>query len=162
MQRGHSQRNLRRARLRLGMIVNEHLVPINLQIRHQPNAPRACGQLAGQIHHDCALQPRRETHIVRNSLPLAIGQLCFNVRRDGLHARLPRCIERGRAEVIHIAGHQQPQRRLRVHGAQIKCQCMQIGKSVVRQRGKSTGKFVIALAHLIEHIAALAIPRAHR
>ena len=69
MQRSSGERNLRRVRLRLGVIVNEHLVPINLQVRYQADAPRSRGQLARQIHQDGALQSRRKTHIVRNPLP---------------------------------------------------------------------------------------------
>jgi hypothetical protein len=92
-------------------VVDQHLVPIDLQVRHQPNAPRPAGSL-----------PVRSTTMVR-SRPAgkptssamrchAVRQLRLNVRRDGLDPRLPRRIKRGRAEVVHIAGHQQPQRSL--------------------------------------------------
>jgi hypothetical protein len=115
MQRGQSQRNFRRARSASALIVDQHLVPINLQIRHERIFRAPAGSLPSGRPQWCAPGPP-ETHIVRDALPFAIRQLRFDVRRDGLHARLPRGIERSRAEVIHIAGHQQPQRGLSRHG----------------------------------------------
>ena len=74
MQRGRGERKLGCAPLRLGVVVDQHLVPIQLQIGHQPDAPRARGQLAAQVHDDRSLQTRGKTHIVRDPLPSSIHE----------------------------------------------------------------------------------------
>ena len=165
MERGLRQRHIRRACLRICALIHQNLVPIKLKICHQPNAPRSRRQLACQVHHDGALESGGKTYIVRNPLPFAVRHLRFNIRRDWLHAGLPRRIQRGRTEVIHIPRHQQPQRSTRSNLTQVQRERVQIGKPIERQRCKPARKLVIPPAQLVQHVNlvdALPDPRAHR
>ena len=55
-QRGLGQRNFSCARLDVFALIDEYLVPVELEIGRQPNAPGSRGQLACEINDDGALK----------------------------------------------------------------------------------------------------------
>jgi hypothetical protein len=112
-----------------GVVVDEHLVPEDFEIGHEADAMRPGGHAAGEIDHDGALKARGETCIVEDALPRAVGHFGFNVGRDGLDAGLPRGVERGGAEVVDVAGHEQLERGVRVDRTKVERERVQDWRS---------------------------------
>src|ERR1039457_1824264 len=116
-------------------------------------------KLGCEVDDDGALKAGGESYVVRDPGPCTVRQLRLDIWRDLFHAGLPRGIERSRAEVVNVAGHEQAQRGVSVHRTQVECQGVEISKPIVRrQLSEAAGKLMIAAAHLGENIAAFAVP----
>jgi len=124
------QRNLGCARPAVLALVNEHLVPINLQIGSPANPSRPAGQLTCQVNNGIVrVQAGRKSHRPPTRF-MSQSANSLNIGRHRLHAP---------CHGPHISGRASNSRRPSSAGRmarpasphQIKCQRMQIRKSIV-------------------------------
>ena len=91
------------------------------------------GQLAGQVGDHGAFETRRKTHVIDHAHPFALRVQRLDVRRDHFDPRLIGGIHRGRGEIVGVSVDDQAQRLVRIPGAKIELQPVQLRKAGERQ-----------------------------
>ncbi len=74
----------------IGRLIDENLIPIDIQIRSDTNAGSSRRQLSGQVRHHCPRKSGRKTDIVAGTLPLSIRGLDLKKRNHRFDSRLVR------------------------------------------------------------------------
>ena len=113
---------------------DQDVVPVDLQIRGDANAPRARRKFAGEIGGHGARAAGGKSHVIDHADPLffplsARRNQRFDIRRNRPQVRLIGGVHAGRRVIFDLAMHQQPQRAAAVWLAKIKFQAVRLGES---------------------------------
>src|SRR6266404_2396191 len=110
-QRGFSERNrLHLYPVDIGSLIEEDLIPIDVEIRPDANARGSGRQLSTQIRHHRSRETGGKTDIVADALPCSGCRLHFKKRNYRFDSRLMCGEARGRTEVLDESLHDHSQR----------------------------------------------------
>src|SRR5437868_15483185 len=110
-------------------VVDQRLIPIDLQVRHNTNFVRAWFDLAGEVDGNRSWQSRGKAHVVDHALPASIRFLRLDVWGRDSEVRLIGGVHRVGSEVLGKAIEQQMKRPRRVPLAKIENQRLRLADS---------------------------------
>src|SRR5215472_7590640 len=80
MERRCRKRHVFREGRRVIALVDEHLVPVDLEITHVPDTMHAGRNFSREIGDDCPLEAGREAYFAGDRLPASVGHLRLDIR----------------------------------------------------------------------------------
>src|SRR5262249_47661808 len=110
-------------------LINEDLVPIDIQISSDSNSRCSWQHFSRQISHHRSRQTCRKTDIVADPAPFSRCLLHLEKRNHRFDSSLMRCKTRCSAEVLDEAVHQQPERTRHVWFRQPELEVMHLRKT---------------------------------
>ena len=142
----------------VGTVVDEGLVPVDLQVGDDADALRVGGEFVGEVDDDGARKAGGEAHVVDDALPCAVGELRFDVGRDGREAGLPRGVHGAGGEVFDEAVQEEMQRARGRPWAEVEREGVLVGEAREGEVGEVLDVGVVDGAELGERVVAVVVP----